>query len=526
MSRQAWNPVTLEVFKNLFYSIAEEMGVTLRRTSFSPNIKERLDYSCAVFDAHGRTIAQGEHMPVHLGSLPLSVRAAIDATAMNPGDMVVLNDPFCGGTHLPDITLVCPVFGDVGAAPTFFVANRAHHSDVGGLTPGSMPLSRSIDEEGVRIAPVKLLRDGRIDLAVMESILTRVRTPGEREGDLAAQIAANRTGERRVEALVARYGREITAEYASHLQDYAEEMTRAAISAIPDGDYSFEDFMDDDGQGNVDLPICVTVTIKGDSATIDFEGTCNQVEGCINAVYAITLSAVVYCFRLLVPFPIPANDGIERPLRVTAPEGSLVNALPPAAVAGGNVETSQRIVDVVLGALSKAIPDRIPAASSGTMNNLTIGGIDPRTGETYAYYETLAGGMGARPGADGLDATHTHMTNSLNTPVEALEHAYPFRVERYLVRRGTGGSGEYRGGDGLQRDVTVLGEAVITVLSDRRIHRPWGVQGGGAGTPGENVLIELDREVAMPSKFSTRSAPGVTISIRTPGGGGFGSPVG
>lgn len=526
MSRQAWNPVTLEVFKNLFYSIAEEMGVTLRRTSFSPNIKERLDYSCAVFDAHGRTIAQGEHMPVHLGSLPLSVRAAIDATAMNPGDMVVLNDPFRGGTHLPDITLVCPVFIDAGSAPTFFVANRAHHSDVGGLTPGSMPLSRSIDEEGVRIAPAKLLRDGRIDPVVMDSILTSVRTPEEREGDLAAQIAANRTGERRVEALVARYGKEITAEYASHLQDYAEEMTRAAISAIPDGDYSFEDFMDDDGQGNVDLPIRVTVTIKGDSATIDFEGTCNQVEGCINAVYAITLSAVVYCFRLLVPFPIPANDGIERPLRVTAPEGSLVNALPPAAVAGGNVETSQRIVDVVLGALSKAIPHRIPAASSGTMNNLTIGGIDPRTGETYAYYETLAGGMGARPGADGLDATHTHMTNSLNTPVEALEHAYPFRVERYLVRRGTGGNGEYRGGDGLQRDVTVLGEAVITVLSDRRIHRPWGLQGGEAGAPGENVMIELDRESALPSKFSTRSAPGATISIRTPGGGGFGSPVG
>ncbi len=526
MSDQARNPVTLEVFRNLFYSIADEMGVTLRRTSFSPNIKERLDYSCAVFDARGRTIAQGEHMPVHLGSMPLSVRAAIDATAMNPGDMVVLNDPFRGGTHLPDITLVCPVFCDAGAAATFFVANRAHHSDVGGLTPGSMPLSRSIDEEGVRIAPVKLLRDGRIDPVVMESILTSVRTPREREGDLAAQIAANRTGERRVEALVARYGREITAEYGRHLQDYAEEMTRAAISAIPDGDYSFEDFMDDDGQGNVDLPICVTVTIEGDSATIDFEGTCNQVEGGINAVYAITLSAVVYCFRLLVPFPIPANDGIERPLRVIAPEGSLVNALPPAAVAGGNVETSQRIVDVVLGALSRAIPDRIPAASSGTMNNLTIGGIDPRTGETYAYYETLAGGMGARPGADGLDATHTHMTNSLNTPVEALEHAYPFRVERYLVRRGTGGRGEYRGGDGLQRDVTVLGEAVITVLSDRRIHRPWGLQGGEAGAPGENVMIELDRELALPSKFSTRSAPGATISIRTPGGGGFGSPVG
>ena len=520
-----FDPIALEVFRNLFYSVAEEMGVTLRRTAFSPNIKERRDYSCAVFDGGGRLVAQGEHMPVHLGSMPLSVEAAIHDVRMEPGDVVVLNDPFRGGTHLPDITLVQPVYLKGGRRPSFFVANRAHHSDVGGMTPGSMPLARSIYQEGIRIPPLKLVRRGEVAGDVLALILYNVRTPVEREGDLTAQIASNKTGERRLIALAEKYGPATVRGYMRHLQDYAERMTRQAIRAIPNGTYRFEDFLDDDGLGSGPLRIMVTLTVAGDRATIDFTGTAPQAQGSVNAIYAITLSAVMYCFRVIVPFPVPSNHGTIRPLTVIAPEGSLVNARPPAAVAGGNVETSQRIVDVVLGALAQALPDRIPAASNGTMNNLTLGGTDPRTGEEFAYYETTAGGMGARPTADGLDATHCHMTNSLNTPIEALEHAYPFRVRRYAVRRGSGGRGRYRGGDGIIRDIQLLGPGEVTILSDRRTRGPYGLHGGEPGQPGQNVLIGPDgAEREMPSKFSVWVEAGTTVSVRSPGGGGYGRP--
>ncbi len=518
----SWDPVTLEVFRNLFYSAAEEMGVTLCRTAFSPNIKERRDYSCAVFDGDGHMVAQGEHMPVHLGSLPLSVEAAIQHVPMEPGDMVVVNDPFRGGTHLPDITIVQPVHMDGEDAPTFYVANRAHHSDVGGMTPGSMPLSTSIYQEGIRIPPLRLVRRGEIVEDVMALILANVRTPNEREGDLTAQIASNRTGERRLLALADKYGGDTVVTYMHHLQAYAERMTREAIKAIPDGTYRFEDCMDDDGHGNGPLPIVVTLTVAGDGARIDFTGTADQAQGSVNAIYAITLSAVMYCFRVIVPFPIPSNYGTIRPLEVIAPEGTLVNARPPAAVAGGNVETSQRIVDVVLGALAQAIPDQIPAASSGTMNNLTRGGTDPRTGDDFAYYETIAGGMGARPTADGLDATHCHMTNSLNTPIEALEHAYPFRVKRYAIRHGSGGAGRFRGGDGICRENEVLCPAQITILSDRRIYSPYGLEGGEAGDPGKNTLIASDGEHDLASKASVWVKGGTSIRVCTPGGGGHG----
>jgi N-methylhydantoinase B/oxoprolinase/acetone carboxylase alpha subunit len=523
----AWDPITLEVFRNLFYSAAEEMGVTLCRTSFSPNIKERRDYSCAVFDSDGHMVAQGEHMPVHLGSMPLSVEAAIANVSMEPGDVVAVNDPYKGGTHLPDITLVQPVYGDDGREPMFYVANRAHHSDVGGMTPGSMPLANSIYQEGLRIPPVKLVRGGDIVDDVMALILANVRTPVEREGDLTAQIASNRTGERRLLAIAEKYGADTVAEYMRHLQSYAERMTREAIRAIPDGTYRFEDCMDDDGQGNGPLPIVVTITIDGDQARVDFTGTVQQAQGSVNAIYAITLSAVMYCFRVIVPFPIPSNYGTIRPLEVIAPEGTLVNARLPAPVAGGNVETSQRIVDVVLGALAQAMPGKIPAASYGTMSNLTLGGTDPRTGEDFAYYETIAGGMGARPTADGLDATHCHMTNSLNTPIEALEHTYPFRVRRYAVRRGSGGRGTYRGGDAICRDIEVLCPAQITILSDRRVHRPYGLDGGEAGQPGQNVLLGPEgegEERDIPGKASVWVEAGTAISVRTPGGGAYGKP--
>ena len=524
-SEASWDPVTLEVFRNLFYSAAEEMGVTLCRTSFSPNIKERRDYSCAVFDGDGHMVAQGEHMPVHLGSMPLSVEAAITHVPMEPGDVVIVNDPFCGGTHLPDITLVQPVYMEGDDAPTFYVANRAHHSDVGGITPGSMPLSNSIYQEGIRIPPLRLVRNGEVVKDILNLILANVRTPVEREGDLTAQIASNRTGERRLVAIAGKYGIDTVKSYMSHLQDYAERMIREAIKQIPDGVYKFEDCMDDDGQGNGPLPIVVTITIDGEKARIDFSGTCEQVPGSVNAIYAITLSAVMYCFRVIVPFSIPSNYGTIRPLDVVAPEGSLVNARIPAAVAGGNVETSQRIVDVVLGALSQAMPGKIPAASYGTMSNLTLGGTDPRTGRDFAYYETIAGGMGARPSADGLNATHCHMTNSLNTPIEAFEHSYPFRVRRYAVRRGSGGRGRFRGGDGIVRELEALGPAEVTILSDRRRYAPYGLEGGEPGKVGRNVLLMPDgTERELGGKASVRVEAGTVVRVETPGGGGYGSP--
>jgi N-methylhydantoinase B/oxoprolinase/acetone carboxylase alpha subunit len=522
-----WDPVTLEVFRNLFYSAAEEMGVTLCRTSFSPNIKERRDYSCAVFAGDGSMVAQGEHMPVHLGSMPLSVKAAIEHVPMGPGDVVIVNDPFCGGTHLPDITLVQPVYLGSDDAPTFYVANRAHHSDVGGITPGSMPLSNSIYQEGIRIPPLRLVHQGTVLKDVMDLILANVRTPVEREGDLTAQIASNRTGERRLVAIAEKYGVETVKAYMGHLQDYAERMTREAIKAIPDGEYRFDDCMDDDGHGNGPLPIVVTITVSGDDAHIDFTGTCDQVPGSVNAIYAITLSAVMYCFRVIVPFPIPSNAGTIRPLDVVAPEGTLVNARLPAAVAGGNVETSQRIVDVVLGALAQAMPGKIPAASYGTMSNLTFGGSDPDSGRDFAYYETIAGGMGARPDADGLDATHCHMTNSLNTPIEAFEHTYPFRVRRYAVRRGSGGGGRFRGGDAIVRELEALCRAQVTILSDRRRYAPYGLNGGEAGRPGRNTLVMTDgAERELGGKASATVEAGTVVRVETPGGGGYGRPEG
>lgn len=517
-----FDPIQLEIFRNLFYAVAEEMGETLCRTAFSPNIKERRDYSCAVFDGHGRMVAQGEHMPVHLGSMPQSVESAVRHIAMSPGDIVVLNDPYRGGTHLPDITLVAPVCSRRSRQPLAYVANRAHHADLGGMTPGSMPLSTSIFQEGVRIPPVKLMRAGEIDTAVMQMILANVRTPEEREGDLTAQIAALRTGERRLLEMAGKYGVRTTRRYMKELQDYAERMTRAAIAAMPDGTYRFEDVLDDDGIEPHPVPIRVAVTIQGDEATVDFTGSAPQVRGSMNAVYAITYSATFYVFRCVVDVPIPSNYGGQKPLRVIAPEGSVVHARFPAAVAGGNVETSQRIVDVLLGALAQAVPDRIPAASSGTMNNLTIGGVDPKTGEPFAYYETIAGGMGARPGADGISGIHTHMTNTMNTPIEALEHAYPLRILCYRFRQGSGGDGCYCGGDGVRRDIQSLVRAEATILSERRRGRPYGLHGGRPGESGENVLVRGGKEKRLPGKVQIHLEPGDVLSIRTPGGGGWG----
>jgi N-methylhydantoinase B len=539
------DPIELEIFKNLYHSIAEEMGAALRRTAFSPNIKERRDYSCAVFDAAGQVIAMGDHMPVHLGSMPMSVQAAIDAAPMEPGDVVMLNDPFRGGTHLPDITLVAPVYVQSRrrgrprhTSPDFYVASRAHHADVGGAYPGSMGLCREIYQEGVRIPPVKLIRAGTTDRDVLAMLLNNVRTPEEREGDLGAQIAACHTGAERLREICTRYGIDRATRAAADLHDYAEELVCAFLQHVPEGEYRAEDFLDNDGI--TDRPVKIAVSIRihsrrgrtGKNAgrpeahhlvTVDFTGSDPQVEGSVNAVAAITYSACFYVFRCLLAEDVPATAGLMRPVRVVAPEGTIVNAKPPAAVAGGNVETSQRIVDVLLRALAHAIPDRIPAAASGTMNNLTIGGIDPRTAEPFTYYETIAGGMGARPAKPGISGVHTHMTNSLNTPAEALEYAYPLRVRSYSLRPNSGGDGKFRGGDGVVREIEVLTDCEVTLLADRRARGPGGLNGAAEGAAGKATVVRQDSSLeSLPGKFSTRLRKGERIRIETPGGGGWG----
>lgn len=522
MKRLPCDPVRLEVYKNLFHSLAEEMGAVLRRTAFSPNIKERRDYSAAVFDGAGRVLAMGDHMPVHLGSMPRSVEAAMHELALEPGDIAILNDPYRGGTHLPDITMVMPVYTRGGSRPLYLIANRAHHADVGGAQAGSMGVAREIFSEGVIIPPVKLVRRGRLDRDVLALVLANVRTPHEREGDLMAQIAACEVGRRRLLEMLAKYGvREMKA-YGEHLLDYSERMMRAEIRAIPDGTYRAGDCLDDDGVTEDPVPIRVAVRVRGDRTEVDFAGSAATCAGSINAVRAITESAVFYVFRCLVAEEVPATAGLMRPITIHAPEDTVVNTRPPAAVAGGNVETSQRIVDVLLRALARALPDRIPAASQGTMNNLTIGGIDPRTGQPFAYYETVAGGMGARPGRDGLSGRHCHMTNSLNTPVEALEYSYPFRVRAYRLRRGSGGAGRYRGGDGIVREIEPLADAQIAILSDRRRLPPYGLAGGEPGRCGENRLVAGGREEILPGKCTRYVARGSLISTSTPGGGGWG----
>ena len=524
------DPVELEIFKNIFHSIAEEMGASLRSTAFSPNIKERRDYSCAVFDSAAEVIAMGDHMPVHLGSMPMSVRAAIESIDLGLGDIVVLNDPFRGGTHLPDITLVAPVYiakSKPGRDPDFYVASRAHHADVGGTYPGSMGLCREIYQEGLRIPPVRIMQSGKMQADVLALLLNNVRTPKEREGDLGAQIAACHTGAARLTEICARYGLKKAQQAARDLLDYSEEMMLSFLKRVPHGHYSAEDFLDNDGIDDRPVKIAVDVRIQNaqPQVIIDFAGSDPQVEGSVNAVEAITYSACFYVFRCLLAEDVPATTGLMRPIRVIAPEGTVVNARPPAAVAAGNVETSQRIVDVLLRALSQAIPDRIPAAASGTMNNLTIGGIDPRTGEPFAYYETVAGGMGARPAKHGVSGVHTHMTNSLNTPAEALEYAYPLRVRRYSLRPASGGEGKHRGGDGIVREIEVLTDAEVTLLAERRASGPWGLNGGENGAPGKAFLIRSNgSQEALSGKFNIRLRKGERIQIQSPGGGGWGEP--
>ncbi len=520
------DPITLELYRHRFAGVAEEMGVTLRRTGYSPNIKERLDFSCAVFDHRGRLIAQAAHIPAHLGAMPASVATILSRFHdWARGDVVIVNDPFAGGNHLPDITMVSPVFAeDAATLPDFFVASRAHHADVGGMSPGSLPLSTEIYQEGIIIPPVKLYKAGRLDADLLRLILRNVRTPDERRGDLAAQRAAAAVGERRLTELVATFGREQVLAYAGHLLSYSERITRAAIRDWPDGDYRAEDVLElVEGERVTLVPLRVCVTIAGDQVTFDFSGTAPVMRGSLNAVIAITQSACYYAVRCLVGEVAPMNDGCFAPVQVIAPPGCVVNAGNPAAVAGGNVETAQRITDLVLAALAQALPEHVPAASQGTMNNLTIGGWDLERNQPYAYYETIGGGMGARPTKDGVSAIHTHMTNTMNTPVEALEYAYPMRVGRYEIRRGSGGAGRYRGGDGIRRDIEMLNGAQVTILSDRRKYPPYGLAGGELGRTGRNLLIRGGEVWELPGKVSLEVEAGDVVSLRTPGGGGYGT---
>ncbi len=516
------DPISLEVFRNLFVGVAEEMGVTLQRASFSPNIRERLDFSCAVFDRTGRMVAQAAHIPVHLGSMPASVAAALAAfETLNEGDVVVLNDPYRGGTHLPDVTMVSPVYGADGIA--FYVASRAHHADIGGMSPGSLPLSSELYQEGLIIPPVLLRLSGWTNDGVLALLLANSRSPQERVGDLEAQLAAHRVGEYRLRELLIQHGGARVHAHADALIAYAERMTRAVIAAIPDGIYTFADALESDGQSEGDIPIVATVQVAGDSLRVDFTGTAAQVAGNVNAVLPIAQSAVGYCVRLLAEDDIPMNWGAFAPLTVSAPEGCLLNPRFPAAVAVGNTETAQRVVDVVLGALAQALPDRIPAASQGTMNNVTVGGFLP-DGQHFVYYETIGGGHGASPAGDGLDGRQSHMTNTRNTPIEALELGLPLRVWQYALREGSGGAGKFRGGDGILREYEFLTDVTVTINSERRARPPYGLQGGQAGACGVNRVRYADgREELLPAKHTLRLGAGDRLQILTPGGGGWGA---
>jgi N-methylhydantoinase B len=517
------DPITLEVLRHALAAVAEEMNANLIRTAYSPNIKERRDCSCAIFDRHGKMAAQAESIPVHLGAMPFSVAEAIHRiSTFRHGDVIILNDPYCGGAHLPDITFIAPVF--VERELFAFVASRAHHADIGGKEPGSVAGDTTeIYQEGLRIPPIRLWREGHLDQDLVDLILLNVRTPQERMGDLRAQHAACETGIERMQALATRFGASLLSSGMEAIMAYSERRMRAQIAQLPEGTATYEDFLDGDGITDDPIRIAARVTIRGKTVQVDFTGTAPVVAGPVNAVYAVTASATYFTIRALTDPEIPPNAGCYRPIEIVAPSKSVVNAEPPAPVVGGNLETSQRIVDVILGAFAQLCPQRVIAACQGTMNNVTIGGVNPRTGEPYTLYETIAGGFGARPNMDGVDGVHSHMTNTLNTPVEALETAYPLRVERYELIPGSGGKGRFRGGLGIRRDITAIDHtARVSLLTDRRRTQPYGLNGGEPGKAGENVLIRNGKETPLLGKGAVTLHAGETVSLRTPGGGGYG----
>jgi N-methylhydantoinase B len=508
------DPITLEVARNRFASIADEMGVVLRRTSLSPNIKERADCSAAVFTADGEMLAQAEHIPVHLGSMPASVKACLDLFEPIPGIQYAVNDPYHGGTHLNDLTIVAPVFA--GGEHVAWVGNRAHHADVGGEAPGSMPAhATSLEQEGHVVPPMVAVRDGRWADEFLDPFISASRTPWERRGDLDGQMGANAVAVRRLTELIDNEGSDRYHRVSTALLDYGERRMTAALAGLPDGAYQFEDYME---HGSEDVTIRVGITVDGSNLSADFSGSDTQVEANFNAVEAVTRSCLYYAVRVATDPTIPANGGCYRPISLTAPEGTIVNAIPPAAVAAGNVETSQRIADVLLGALAQAAPERVPAASQGTMNNVLIGN------DEFAYYETVAGGQGARPYRHGQSGIQTGMTNTQNTPIESLHNHYPFRVTAYTLRRESGGAGRYRGGDGIRREIRFDTDATLSLMGERRRHSPWGLEGGEPGASGEDWLFSANGDRRrLAGKTTVDVSAGDRLLVLTPGGGGWGA---
>ncbi|QLD84571.1 hydantoinase B/oxoprolinase family protein [Natronomonas halophila] len=508
--------VTLEVLRNQLAGIAEEMGHVLIHGAYSPNIKERQDCSTALFDVEGRMVAQAEHIPVHLGAMPEAVDVVLDKDP-EPGDAYILNDPFTGGTHLPDVTIVAPI--DVDGEIVGFGVTRAHHGDIGGMTPASMPAGATeIYQEGIRLPAVKLVDDGEINDDVLSLVLANVRNPDERQADLRAQLAANDRAGERVRELIAEHGRETVIEAFDAVIDYSRERVESELIEIPDGVYKARDALEGDGVTDDEIPIEVTVTVDGASADVDFSGTADQVAGNMNAPLAVAKSAVYFVVRAVTDPDIPPTEGCYQPVSVRVPEGSLLNPSHPAAVVGGNVETSQRVTDVVLSAFAEAVPERVPAQGQGTMNNLIIGS---REAGGFTYYETIGGGFGGRPARDGMDGVQVGMTNTLNTPIEALEAEYPMRVERYALRDGSGGDGEYRGGLGIERSVTVETDATVSLLTERRRLAPAGLRGGEDGATGANLIDGNP----VPAKTTVDVDAGTTVTVKTPGGGGYGDPA-
>ncbi|MGD8566365.1 MAG: hydantoinase B/oxoprolinase family protein [Candidatus Bathyarchaeota archaeon] len=518
------DPITVEVIKGSLIYAAEEMGLALRNSAYSPNIKERMDHSCSIFDGRKRLAAQAEHIPVHLGSMQLAVQEGLGklSSKIEEGDMVLFNDPYISGTHLPDLTLINPTFydGEVIA----YSANKAHHSDVGGKTPGSMAGdSTEIYQEGIIIPPVRFMKKGRIDKEIAEILDSNIRTGKICMGDLRAQIAANHRGNERILEIVNRYGVETLRDAMDRIMRYSEKRMAVEISKMPKGDYTATDYLENIGTCQRRVKIQATVTIDEDRLKIDYSGTDEQVNGPVNAVLGVTLSGVYFVLRCLTEPSIPVNDGFYRSLNVNAPEGTVVNPLPPSPVAGGNVETSQRNVDVLLKVFSQILPGRVCAACQGTMNNVAMGGYDKERDGSWTFYETIAGGFGGRKGSDGVDAVHSHMTNTMNTPIEAIEAFYPVRFLKYELRQDSGGPGRWRGGVGLERSWMMLApSATLSILAERTEIPPWGLYGGKAGVKGEYFIVKADgKRVKLRSKCSIRIEKGDVLIARTPGGGGY-----
>ncbi len=514
------NNIELSLFSSRINAICEEMGEVLRLSSFSTNIKDRLDFSCALFDAKGQLCAQAAHIPVHLGSMAYAMQDIVEKINWFDGDMIVINDPYKGGTHLPDVTIIAPLF--FNGILTAFIVNRAHHADIGSPTPGSMPLSSSLAEEGLVISLEKIVSNFELNEQLLTDICFHMGDKISSRGDFMAQISANKSGLKRLTRLIEKMGKSTFNQAVEQLNDYARRFALSSLATIPEGRYDFTDYLDDDGQANHKLVINVCIEIKPKEIIIDFSGTCDQVSGNINCPISVTAAAVYYVFRCLMPKQTPACAGTFSLIKLLAPQGSLVNALFPAAVAAGNVETSTRIVDVILGALSKAIPDKIPAASYGTMNNVAMGNNNKgtnKTGQNWNYYETIGGGLGASSNTDGLSAIQAHMTNTLNTPVESLEYHFPLRIISYSIRQNSGGKGDYTGGNGIIRQYEMLQQTEITLLTERRRYAPWGLAGAESGLVGENYL---DQQV-LPAKTHFIAKTGQILTIKTPGGGGFGA---